>query len=143
MDLPEIDDALLTALICGLRDPSPETAEAAHWSLARKEKLRVDDFRVGLILSSLQFAATNPDASVRRGAAALSVRLRHHILPGGAHASNLDQTQRSLANDICYSVRAQINLVPPPSTNLSSNNCPDPDNADKIAEQVAESCRGF
>lgn len=108
LDLPQISDTLLTALVCGLRDPIPELAEACYWSLARKQDLALDDFRVGLIVTSLQLALQSPHARVRRGAAALSTRLKSWLPSDEAHSLALEQIRQELATDICLSVRVQI-----------------------------------
>ncbi|MDQ2947642.1 MAG: hypothetical protein M3Y27_17200, partial [Acidobacteriota bacterium] len=110
LDLPQISEKLVTALLCGLRDPLPELAEACYWSLARKQSLELNDFLSGLMVTSLQLALQNTDKRVRRGAAALSSRLKAWLPAKGTYASTLNGVQQELANDICHTVRAQIIL---------------------------------
>jgi tetratricopeptide (TPR) repeat protein len=107
--LESVDDMILTALICALRDPSLRIVHAAYASLNEKKDCWNNDFLINLLHSTMKLAASVPDVSTRQWAAHLTSCLIPRLPLSSPHKKRIIELQKLFKHDICSSVRSLAN----------------------------------
>jgi hypothetical protein len=105
-ELPQISDSTLTGVLFGTRDPDPKVAAMALDAIASIKKQNLGIERWHLLSYSLTMATKSPDKTLRR-LAALTMKNLHDRIPEEL-SEKVEDLQRALANDICYSVREAV-----------------------------------